>query len=69
MMGANIRVENQDNQGYNLFGGMAGTPKRATEVEKALLDQPFAPQSFIKASKNINKDFDPFNGCSRQRRL
>ena len=28
-------------------------------MEKALWDQPFAPQSFIKASKNINKDFDP----------
>ena len=24
-----------------------------------ILDQPFEPQSFIKASKNINKDFDP----------
>jgi xanthine dehydrogenase small subunit len=60
MMGANLSVEKtRITKAKICFGGMAGTPKRATEVEKALLDQPFEPQSFIKASKNINKDFDP----------
>ena len=60
MMGANLIVEKTKiTMAKICFGGMAGTPKRATEVEKALLGQPFEPQSFIKASKNINKDFDP----------
>ncbi len=60
MMGANLSVEKTKiTMATICFGGMAGTPKRATEVEKALLGQPFEPQSFIKASKNINKDFHP----------
>ncbi len=60
MMGANLSVDKTKiTQATICFGGMAGTPKRATEVEKALLGQPFEPQSFIKASKNITKDFDP----------
>ena len=60
MMGANLIVEKTKiTMAKICFGGMAGTPKRATEVEKALLGQPFEPQSFIKASKNINKDIDP----------
>ena len=54
MMGANLSVEKTKiTKATICFGGMAGTPKRATEVEKALLDQPIEPQSFIKASNNI----------------
>jgi xanthine dehydrogenase small subunit len=60
MMGANISVEKTKiSKAVICFGGMAGIPKRAMEVEKALLDQPFEPQSFITASRNINMDFDP----------
>ena len=60
MMGANITLENSRIKNAVIcFGGMAGTPKRASKVETALVDQAFDPKSFIKAAKKINEDFDP----------
>jgi xanthine dehydrogenase small subunit len=60
MMGANITLENSRIKNAVIcFGGMAGTPKRASKVETALVDQAFDPKSFINAAKKINEDFDP----------
>jgi xanthine dehydrogenase small subunit len=41
------------------FGGMAGTPKRATAVETALTGQPFTPETIEQALLAFAKDFTP----------
>lgn len=41
------------------YGGMAGTPKRATLTEQALTGQPLSPETFEAASQKISEDFSP----------
>ncbi|MGP9804230.1 xanthine dehydrogenase small subunit [Paracoccus sp. NSM] len=43
------------------FGGMAGTPRRATLAEAALLGQPFAEASFDAAGRALAHDFQPLS--------
>ncbi|MBB5515080.1 xanthine dehydrogenase small subunit [Rubricella aquisinus] len=43
------------------FGGMAGTPKRATKVENALIGQPFTPETIAKAAARMGDDFTPLS--------
>jgi xanthine dehydrogenase small subunit len=43
------------------FGGMAGTPKRATKTEAALIGQPFAEATFRTAMTEIPVDFQPLS--------
>ena len=41
------------------FGGLAGTPKRATHVEQALLGQPWSEATVAAAAAEISQDFTP----------
>ncbi|WP_288948767.1 xanthine dehydrogenase small subunit [uncultured Paracoccus sp.] len=41
------------------FGGMAGTPKRATGAEAALKGQPFTAETFEAAARAVANDFQP----------
>jgi xanthine dehydrogenase small subunit len=41
------------------FGGMAGTPKRASHAEAALVGRPFAEGTFEAAAKSVEEDFSP----------
>ena len=43
------------------FGGMAGTPKRATGAEAALTGQPFARETFEAAARAVADDFQPLS--------
>jgi xanthine dehydrogenase small subunit len=43
------------------FGGMAGVPKAACNLEKALLGQSVSEASFIKAADELPKDFTPLS--------
>ena len=41
------------------FGGLAGTPKRAAHVERALLGQPWSEATVAAAATEISQDFTP----------
>ena len=41
------------------FGGMAGTPKRASHVEKALIGQPWSEATIDAAAAEFSKDYQP----------
>ncbi len=41
------------------FGGLAGTPKRAAHVERALLGQPWSEATVAAAAAEISQDFTP----------
>ena len=41
------------------FGGMAGTPKRATEVEKVLVGAPWSERTIVDAKAFFEKDYTP----------
>ncbi|MDQ1899737.1 xanthine dehydrogenase small subunit [Paracoccus sp. WLY502] len=43
------------------FGGMAGTPKRASGAEAALKGQPFAREAFEAAARAVADDFQPLS--------
>lgn len=43
------------------FGGMAATPKRATQCEQALLGQAFEQESIDAAKQALTKDFSPMS--------
>jgi xanthine dehydrogenase small subunit len=43
------------------FGGMAGTPHRATAVEGALIGQPWTMETVTKAAKIFNEDYAPMS--------
>ena len=43
------------------FGGMAGIPKRAIAVEKALIGKPFLAASFKAAARALPDDFSPLS--------
>lgn len=43
------------------FGGMAGIPARAREVEKVLLDQPWTEEILTEAEKRMPQDFTPLS--------
>jgi len=54
------------------FGGMAGTPRRATAAEAALTGRPFARESFEDAATAVQGDFAPltdWRGSSDYRRI
>lgn len=43
------------------FGGMAGTPKRATQVEQALIGAPWSERSILDAKSLFEQDFKPLS--------
>ncbi|WP_092423295.1 xanthine dehydrogenase small subunit [Alloyangia pacifica] len=43
------------------FGGMAGTPKRATHVEQALIGKPWIEDTVMAASGEFDKDYQPMS--------
>ena len=43
------------------FGGMAGTPKRASAAEAALVGEPWAQSAFESAARAVGKDFKPLS--------
>jgi xanthine dehydrogenase iron-sulfur cluster and FAD-binding subunit A len=43
------------------FGGMAAIPKRASNVEKALIAKPWQIESIQEAMAQIDQDFSPIN--------
>ena len=43
------------------FGGMAGTPKRATHAEKVFLGKPFALATIEEARTALEQDFSPLS--------
>jgi xanthine dehydrogenase small subunit len=43
------------------FGGMAGTPKRAPQVEQALIGQPWTAATIASAQGEFDKDFTPMS--------
>ncbi|MDE4133781.1 xanthine dehydrogenase small subunit [Phaeobacter sp. QD34_3] len=58
----NIRVENGVVHSARIaFGGMAGVPKRASQVEAALLGQPWTPATITLAQGAFGQDFTPMS--------
>ena len=58
----NITVENGSVTAARIaFGGMAGTPKRATHVEQALIGQPWTAATIATAQTEFEKDFTPMS--------
>lgn len=43
------------------FGGMAGTPKRASQVEQALIGAPWSERSILDAKSLFEQDFKPLS--------
>ena len=43
------------------FGGMAGTPKRASAVEALLVGQPWSPETVDNAMEGFDEDFTPMS--------
>lgn len=43
------------------FGGMAGTPKRATQVEQALIGAPWSERSILDAKSLFEQDYKPLS--------
>jgi xanthine dehydrogenase small subunit len=43
------------------YGGMAGTPKRATTVEAAMIGKPFTAETFSSAASKLGEDFAPLS--------
>ena len=43
------------------YGGMAATPKRATQTEAALLGQPWTEASVQDALEHLERDFTPMS--------
>ena len=63
MLGAfNVRVEHGVVHSARIaFGGMAGVPKRASNVEAALLGQPWTPATITLAQAAFEQDFTPMS--------
>jgi xanthine dehydrogenase small subunit len=58
----NIVVENGTVASARIaFGGMAGTPKRAPQVEQALIGQPWTAATIASAQGEFDKDFTPMS--------
>ncbi|WP_406645381.1 xanthine dehydrogenase small subunit [Aliisedimentitalea scapharcae] len=58
----NIIVENATITAARIaFGGMAGTPKRATHVEQALVGQPWTTETIATAQAEFDKDYTPMS--------
>ena len=43
------------------YGGMSEIPKRASSIEKALINSTFSEDTFLKAQKLISEDFSPID--------
>ena len=62
MMAANVILQNNIiTEARFAFGGMAGIPMRAQNVEKALVGQPLNKVSFAGAAAHLDKDFMPLS--------
>ena len=58
----NVRVEHGVVHSARIaFGGMAGVPKRASNVEAALLGQPWTPATITLAQAAFEQDFTPMS--------
>jgi len=44
-----------------VFGGMAATPKRATQVEQVLIGAPWSERSILEAKRIFSKDYQPLS--------
>ena len=56
----NITVENGTVRHARIaFGGMAGTPHRATSVENALIDRPWSTETIAAAAERFADDYTP----------
>ena len=67
-----LRVENNlIIQARLAFGGMAGTPKRARQAERALIGRQWSPEAFEAAAAALAQDFQPLDDVrgSRDYRL
>ncbi len=47
------------------FGGMAGTPKRATSVENALIGRPWSWNTVASVRDAFDEDYQPLTDCAR----
>ncbi|MCC0031495.1 MAG: xanthine dehydrogenase small subunit [Brucellaceae bacterium] len=57
-----VRVENGTITEARLaFGGMAATPKRAANAEKAMVGQPWSTETIAKAGAALSTDFEPIS--------
>ena len=58
----NIVVHNDTVQSARIaFGGMAATPKRATNVENALIGQPWTQDTITAAMAKFAQDYQPIS--------
>ncbi|MEL6298295.1 MAG: xanthine dehydrogenase small subunit [Pseudomonadota bacterium] len=58
----NVTAEGKRITGARIaFGGMAGVPKRARAVERALRGEPFTVATFVGAARHIADDFAPLD--------
>ena len=58
----NVAVENGVVTAARIaFGGMAGTPKRAAQVEAALMGRPWTPATITAAQARFATDFEPLS--------
>ena len=58
----NLEINNKKIKNIKIaYGGMAPIPKRATNCEKTLINSILSEESFEKAKKKLEKDFNPIN--------
>jgi len=58
----NLEINNKKIKNVKIaYGGMAPIPKRAINCEKTLINSSLSEESFEKAKKNLEKDFNPIN--------
>ena len=58
----NLEINNKKIKNIKIaYGGMAPIPKRATNCEKTLINSTLSEESFEKAKKKLEKDFNPIN--------
>jgi len=58
----NLEINNKKIKNIKIaYGGMAPIPKRATNCEKTLINSILSEESFKKAKKMLEKDFNPIN--------
>ena len=58
----NLEINNKKIKNIKIaYGGMAPIPKRAINCEKTLINSTLSEESFEKAKKKLEKDFNPIN--------
>ena len=59
----NLEINNKKIKNIKIaYGGMASIPKRAINCEKTLINSNLSEESFERAKKKLEKDFNPING-------